>query len=205
MNKTKKTIPIFPLNGVLLLPGGNLPLNIFEPRYIEMIDYAFKHEKLIGMIQNKNNDSEDLFDTGCIGKISSYTETEDNRYIINLSGFSRFKILKEVKIDQKFRMCEVDFSEEKYFFEFDKTNFNKDSFIKKVNSYLSDNGMATDIESVTKIDDKSLITMVAMVCPFDASEKQMLLESKNIDDLLSILISLMDFSKSNIYQSKSIN
>ena len=156
MNKTKKTIPIFPLNGVLLLPGGNLPLNIFEPRYIEMIDYAFKHEKLIGMIQNKNNDSEDLFDTGCIGKISSYTETEDNRYIINLSGFSRFKILKEVKIGQKFTMCEVDFSEEKYFFEFDKTNFNKDSFIKKVNIYLSDNGMAADIESVTKIDDKCL-------------------------------------------------
>ena len=205
MGKTKKTIPIFPLNGVLLLPGGNLPLNIFEPRYIEMIDYAFKHEKLIGMIQNKKNDSEDLFDVGCIGKISSYTETEDDRYIINLSGFSRFKILKEVKVDQKFRICEVDFNEEKYFFEFDKTNFNKDSFIKKVNSYLSDNGMAADIESVTKIDDKSLITMVAMVCPFDASEKQMLLESKNIDDLLSILISLMDFSKSNIHQSKSIN
>ena len=205
MGKTKKTIPIFPLNGVLLLPGGNLPLNIFEPRYLDMIDYAFKHEKLIGMIQNKKNDSEDLFDVGCIGKISSYTETEDNRYIINLSGFSRFNILKEVKVDQKFRICEVDFNEEKYFFEFDKTNFDKNSFIKKVNRYLSDNGMAADIESVTKIDDKSLITMVAMVCPFDANEKQMLLESKNIDDLLSILISLMDFSNSNIYQNKSIN
>jgi Uncharacterized protein, similar to the N-terminal domain of Lon protease len=205
MDRTKKTIPIFPLNGVLLLPGGNLPLNIFEPRYIDMIDYAFKNEKLIGMIQNKKNDSEDLFDIGCIGKISSYTETEDDRYVINLSGFSRFKILKEVKVDQKFRMCEVDFSEEKYFFEFDKTNFDKNSFIKKVNRFLSDNGMAADIESITKIDDKSLITMVAMICPFDVNEKQMLLESKNIDDLLNILISLIDFSNSNIYQNKSIN
>ena len=92
MDNYPTQIPIFPLSGALLLPSGNLPLNIFEPRYISMIDYVLSNEKFIGMVQPKNDGSKNLFATGCLGKITAYNETEDNRYIINLKGLSKFII-----------------------------------------------------------------------------------------------------------------
>ena len=105
--KTPNTIPVFPLSGALLLPSGNLPLNIFEPRYIAMINYALRHDKLVGMIQPKKENSDKLFETGCVGKITTYNETEDNRYIINLFGISKFHIKKEVRHSEKFRIFDI--------------------------------------------------------------------------------------------------
>ena len=106
MNKSE-IIPVFPLSGAFLLPSGNLPLNIFEPRYVDMVDYAFKKNKLIGMIQPKNQNSTELFKIGCIGKITSFSETQDKRYLINLYGLSRFKIIKEVQNEKKFKTFEI--------------------------------------------------------------------------------------------------
>ena len=103
-------IPIFPLDGALLLPKGNLPLNIFEPRYIQMLDYSMKNEKMIGMIQinQKSKKTNGLYTTGCLGKITQYNETDDGRYMINLSGVIRFHFVKEEKTNEKFRKLTVD-------------------------------------------------------------------------------------------------
>ena len=113
INKLPNIIPIFPLSGALLLPNGNLPLNIFEPRYIDMIDHAMKTDKIIGMIQenSKNKEFNNLYSIGCLGKITQYNETDDGRYIINLNGLIRFKFIKEEESYQKFRKLRVDYSD----------------------------------------------------------------------------------------------
>ena len=99
-------IPIFPLNGAIMFPKTNLPLNIFEERYIDMIDYAFSNKRLIGMVQQKPDKS--LFDIGCYGKITFFNETPDKRYTINLEGLSRFKIISEIDSGYNFRICKID-------------------------------------------------------------------------------------------------
>lgn len=206
MNKIIKTIPIFPLNGALLLPGGNLPLNIFEPRYIAMVNCALSKDKIIGMIQFQENSSKQTFHIGCAGKISSFSETKDKRYLINLYGVSKFKILDEIKHKKKFRIFNVQFEDSNNSFsKFDSNLFNKKLFINKINQYLKTNDMSANLESVSKIDSKSLILMIAMICPFDVNEKQMLLETKNINHLVEILIKLIDFSTHKYYENKRIN
>ena len=206
MNKILKHIPIFPLNGALLLPGGNLPLNIFEPRYIDMVDYALSKEKLIGMIQTQEDKSKVGFKVGCIGKISSYSETDDQRYLINLHGLSRFKILEEINHDKEFKIFNVEYENIKNTFDdFDSNLFNKDNFINKIIEYLREKGMNADLESLIQIDSKALIIMIAMICPFNINEKQMLLECKNINHLIEIIEKLIFFSKNQNFDNQTIN
>ena len=108
INLLPKSIPIFPLNGALLLPGGNLPLNIFEPRYLSMVDYAMKNEKMIGMIQEKESKkTNNLYTIGCLGKITQFNEIEENKYFINLSGIIRFKLVQEIQTLEKFRKLDI--------------------------------------------------------------------------------------------------
>ena len=107
MKRHSKLIPVFPLSGALLLPMGNMPLNIFEPRYISMVDYALSHEKLIGMIQTKINSSNKLYKVGCVGKITSFNETHDKRYLVNLNGLSKFFLLEELDVIHDFRIFKV--------------------------------------------------------------------------------------------------
>ena len=205
MNRIINSIPIFPLSGVILLPNGNLPLNIFEPRYIAMIDYALKKDKIIGMIQPKKN-TKNLFKMGCVGKITSFSETNDNRYLINLCGLTRFTILNEKKNKDQFRVFEVEYEElKKNFNKFDKKLFNKNLFAKKIKLYFEKNGLVLDFNSINKIDDKSLIKMIAMICPFGVNEKQMLLEAQDINNLLKILEALLDFSINKKFENDSIN
>ena len=105
-------IPIFPLNGALLLPNGNLPLNIFEPKYISMVDFAMKNEKVIGMIQENPNSNEknEFYTVGCLGRINQYHETEDGRYLINLNGIIRYKYYQEEKTEEHFRKIRVNYN-----------------------------------------------------------------------------------------------
>ena len=188
MNKILKHIPIFPLNGALLLPGGNLPLNIFEPRYIDMVDYALSKDKTIGMIQTQEDKSKVSFKVGCVGKISSFSETDDQRYLINLRGVSRFEILEEIKHDKDFKIFNVEYENPKNTFaNFNSDLFNKNNFINKILEYLKEKGMNADLESLLQIDSKALIIMIAMICPFNINEKQMLLESKDINHLIEII------------------
>ncbi len=199
-------IPVFPLSGALLLPSGNLPLNIFEPRYIDMINYALGHNKLIGMIQPKITNPKELFKIGCVGKITTYNETEDNRFVINLKGLSKFQIIDEIQHDKKFRLFNIKTEEESSNFnKFDKNLFDKDNFIGKIKFFFDKKGLVTDLKSLDKIDDKSLIIMVAMICPFSTNEKQALLESKNINTLANTILSLFEFEINQKNDYETIN
>ena len=199
-------IPVFPLSGALLLPSGNLPLNIFEPRYIDMVNYALSHNKLIGMIQPRTTNPKELFKIGCVGKITTYNEAEDNRFVINLKGLSKFQIIDEIQHDKEFRLFNIKTEKENSNFnKFDKNLFNKDNFIRKIKFFFDKKGLVTNLKSLDQIDDKSLIIMVAMICPFSINEKQALLESKNINSLANTILSLFEFEINQKNKYETIN
>ena len=182
-----KKIPIFPLSNFIVFPKTTVPLNIFEPRYIEMINESMKSNKLIGMIQPKNsinNQSQpNLHDIGCLGKITSFKETEDGRYIIELKGLIRFKIIKEINNAKSYREYEIDFQ-----------NFNHDLEEKKEDLKFSDlelifkdlktlfetRGFIINWKELEKQSLDETINALAMASPFTLEEKQVLLESKNL-------------------------
>ncbi|PPR47873.1 MAG: Lon protease [Alphaproteobacteria bacterium MarineAlpha5_Bin9] len=199
-------IPVFPLAGAVLLPEGNLPLNIFEKRYIAMVDYALANKKLIGMIQTNAKDNNKLYNIGCLGKITSYSETDDNRYLINLRGVSKFKIINEINNDRGFRQFEVTYKRMDYKIDvnFDTDNM-KALFINRVKNYLKSNDMVVEDSSLKKINYKNLLIMMAMICPFSVNEKQALLESKNINELSNKINTLFEFSSKNTNSDETIN
>jgi len=200
-----KNVPVFPLSGAILLPKANLPLNIFEDRYIEMIDYALSKEKVIGMIQPQEN-SKELYKVGCLGKITSYNETEDGRYIINLFGKNRFKIIKEIDASSKFRMFHIKHKEvNESDFDMNKRSFNKKIIIEKLKLFFKKTESKMNLNSIENIDSGDLVKMIAMACPFKINEKQMLLESKNVNDLAKNLMDLFDSYASNNNLSDTIN
>ena len=184
-----KNIPIFPLSNFIIFPKTAVPLNIFEPRYIDMVNDCMKSNKLIGMIQPKNLKSNskinvDLYDIGCLGKITSFKETNDGRFLIELKGVIRFKIIKEIKSNKKYRECEVSYE-----------NFSDDLSDKKENLKFSDlelifkdlktlfekRGFIINWRELEKQSLNETINALAMASPFTLEEKQALLEAKNID------------------------
>jgi len=191
-------IPIFPLSGVIVFPDADLPLNIFEPRYIEMIDYSLSTDKLIGIIQplKKNN----LYEYGCIGKITNFNETKDGRYIISLQGLNLFTPKNEVFKNTKFRLFEVERHENIAENKFIEENFNKISLIEKFKNFCKLNDSTADLNIIKSIESRDLIKLVAMVSPFNSAEKQMLLETRGLNELSENIISLFEF-----YDIKSPN
>ena len=185
MQNLPKKIPIFPLSNFIIFPKTSVPLNIFEPRYIKMVDESMKTNKFIGMIQPKNSKSEnelELYNIGCLGKIISFKETEDKRYLIELKGINRFEIIREIKSEKSYRECEVNYQ-----------NFNSDVEHTKIDLKFSDLELIfRDLKSVFKkrgliinwkgLEKQSLdeiINALAMASPFTLEEKQILLETKN--------------------------
>ena len=196
-------IPIFPLNGAVLFPDTSLPLNIFEDRYIDMVNYALGKKRLIGMIQS--NEEGDLYKIGCVGKIHSFNETADGRYLISLQGTTCFEINNELKVDYKFRMVKcnliqnIDEVEDR--FTNDEKSFLLDSFkkfieIKKIN---------LDLAEIEKIEFIQLVKFIAMVSPFNYIEKQTLLETKNQREFYSKLVSIIELEIFSGLENKSIN
>ena len=195
-------IPIFPLNGAVLFPGTSLPLNIFEKRYIEMVDYALSRERCIGMIQSdeKNN----LYNIGCIGKIHSFSETADGRYLISLHGKNCFKIKKELEKNYKFRLIEaemLDFDEDKNFID-DKQ---KNNLLEKYSKYIKVKKINLNFEEIKNIDFNQIIKFIAMISPFSDLEKQVLLETKNLSDFYKKLHSILELEIVEDNNSKTIN
>ena len=183
-----KTIPVFPLSNFIIFPRTTVPLNIFEPRYIDMINDSMKTDKLIGMIQPKNNknnevNSIDLYKIGCMGKITSFKETEDGRFIIDLKGIIRFKITKEILSNKKYRECNVDFEN---FYEdlTDKTENIKftdlELIFKDLKKLFERRGFIINWKALEKQSLDETINALAMASPFTLEEKQVLLEAKNI-------------------------
>ena len=189
MNKKEKfpnKISVFPLSNFIFFPNTNVPLNIFEPRYIEMINDSMKSSRLIGMVQPKKNtggSTDGLYDIGCLGKITSFSETEDGRYLIVLNGLSRFKIVEEIKNDKLYRECKISFEK----FEND-TNTNKEDIkfsdlkliFKDFKSFFEKRGFAINWNELEKQSLEQTINALAMASPFSLEEKQILLETKNL-------------------------
>jgi len=186
MNKKEnlpKIIPVFPLSNFIIFPGTSVPLNIFEEKYIEMIDDSMKTNKMLGLIQPKNNSIPDLHSVGCLGKITSFEEASDGRYLIDISGLTRFKVVKEIKNKKKYRECEVNFD-----------NFKKDIDLKEEQLKSPDlellfqnlkllfkkKGYIINWKSLEKQNLNDAINALAMTSPFTIEEKQMLLESENL-------------------------
>ena len=183
-----KIIPIFPLSNFIIFPKTTVPLNIFEPRYLDMVNDSMKSDKLIGMIQPKNSKDENnipkLHNVGCLGKITSFRETEDGRYLIELKGKIRFQILSEINTDKKYRSVEVnyddysnDLSEEK-----EKLKFSDLELIfKDLKSLFEKRGFIINWKALEKQSLNETINALAMASPFSLEEKQILLEAKNLD------------------------
>ena len=181
-----KKISVFPLSNLIIFPNTSIPLNIFESRYIEMVNDSMKSDRIIGIIQPKKqkNGISQLYDVGCAGKITSFNETEDGRYLIVISGISRFKILKEINNNKPYRECEISFDE---YIEDTIENYNEIKFtdleliFKNLKTLFKKKGYSINWEELEKQSlDQTLNTLV-MASPFSLEEKQALLETININ------------------------
>lgn len=191
-------IPVFPLRGAILLPRAQLPLNIFEPRYLAMTDYALGHGRLIGMARPRHEDDVNptLYDVGCAGRISSFMETGDGRYLLTLTGISRFRITSERLADGGFRLADVDWSSftlDRYQ-EPEENDLLRERVIELLMRYLENVGLRADWDSIEGASAETIINSVAVTCPFEPDEKQAILEAKTIEDRGETLIALMEMS-----------
>ena len=179
-------IPVFPLSNFIIFPEITVPLNIFEPRYINMVDDSMKNSRMIGMIQPKKNSNiqnPELFDIGCLGKITSFNETDDGRYLIVLNGLTRFKIQKEIQNNKLYREYEVSFSDYKNDINIKKEEIkfsDLELIFKNLKSLFEKNGYLINWEELKKQSLNQTINTLAMASPFSIEEKQALLETENL-------------------------
>ena len=191
-----ESLPVFPLSRVVLLPGIQLPLNIFEPRYLAMVDHAMKTDRLIGMIQPKSGAHQgDLFRTGCAGRISAFEETEDGRYLILLRGVCRFDIDSEEPLDAKgFRRVKplwTPYAQD--LIPAEDSDVCREAMLKTLRPYLAKMDMGCDQwESMRHIGCDRLVSTLTMICPFSADEKQMLLEAPTLPDRMKVLRAFLE-------------
>ena len=181
--KLPNKIPIFPLSDFIFFPNTNVPLNIFEPRYIKMINDSMKSSRLIGMVQPKKN-LDQLYDIGCLGKISSFSETEDGRYLIILNGLSRFKIIKEIKNEKLYRECEISFNDFQDDIKISKEEIKFSDLkliFKDLKNLFDRRGYSINWDELKKKNLEQTINALAMASPFSLEEKQTLLETKNLN------------------------
>lgn len=195
-----ETIPVFPLPGALLLPRGRLPLHIFEPRYLAMIDDCLKtRTRLIGMVQPrevpKGNGSK-LHAIGCAGRLTQFSETEDGRYMVTLSGVCRYRVKNEIEGFAPYRTCDVTWSG----FERDLGQVEKDAcfdrkrFLGLLERYFDAEELRTDWGSLTEAEDELLINALSMLCPFEPEDKQALLEAPDLTTRRETLVTLIEFA-----------
>ncbi len=195
-------LPIFPLNGAVLFPGTSLPLNIFETRYIEMIDYALARDRKIGMIQT--DEKNELFNVGCVGKINSFNETNDGRYLISLHGIKCFKIINEIEQDYSFRLINASLVE-LYEKEGEISKDQKESLLKLYGKYIKNKNINLSLEEIDNIETDQIIKFIAMVSPFKNIDKQALLETESLLDFYSKLKSIIELELIGDFQNKTIN
>ncbi|MBD1141272.1 LON peptidase substrate-binding domain-containing protein [Pelagibacterales bacterium SAG-MED39] len=184
-----KKLPVFPLSNFIIFPNTTVPLNIFEQRYIDMINDSMRSDKLIGMIQpkfskNNNGETPELHKIGCMGKITSFKETKDSRYLIELKGIIRFKIISEIQSNKKYRECEINF--ENYYEDLGSKKENikfsdLELIFKDLKSLFEKRGFIINWNALEKQSLNETIDALAMASPFTVEEKQVLLESKNLE------------------------
>ena len=180
-------IPIFPLSNFIIFPNTTVPLNIFEPRYIQMIDDSMKSDRMIGMIQPKKSGKlkkPDLYEVGCIGKITSFNETEDGRYLIIISGVSRFNVEEEIETNKLYRVCKVNYKNyiEDVDEKVDKFKVKDlDKIFKDLKNLFEKKGFMVDWSNLKKQDFSNTLNTLSMASPFSLEEKQVLLETKDLN------------------------
>ena len=192
-----EAIPVFPLPGALLLPRSRLPLHVFEPRYLAMIEDVLKTpDRLIGMIQtSEQNGEERMQSIGCAGRLTQFSETEDGRYMLTLSGISRYRIRNEVTGFTPYRRFEVNWSG----FEQDKSvcekdpNFDRKNFFNLLSRYFQSRGLSTDWETLKDADDELLINSLSMLLDFETEEKQALLEAPSLVTRRETIVTLIEY------------
>ena len=205
--KYPRQIPVFPLSGVIYFPRTNLPLNIFEDRYLDLVNDSFRSNKLMGMVQSKKENNL-IYKVGCLGKISDFQETSDGRILINLTGLTRFEITKEITNKKKYREFEVDY---KKFLKdtLDPKNitlaYDKINFMEKVKNFFEKNGLMINWKEFEKLDETQKINTLSMIAPISNEEKQKLLETVSLSDKTSTLLNIIKFySYDNSYDKETI-
>jgi Lon protease-like protein len=194
------TVPIFPLEGALLLPGGRMPLNIFEPRYLQMVDEAIAGPRLIGMIQPsldgalRADGEPELCNIGCVGRIIALSESGDGRYLISLQGVCRFRIVQELTAKTPFRQCRLapflaDLDEDQAEAEIDRP-----SLLRAFRAYLQANDLEADWESVSRAENAMLVNALSMMAPYGPAEKQALLEAADLKTRAETLIAITEMA-----------
>ena len=194
-------IPVFPLPGALLLPRGQMPLNIFEPRYLAMIDDALRSgQRLIGMIQpdpvNSKPDEQKphLFSIGCVGRITQFAESGDGRYLIQLTGIARYRLKEELVVDTSYRQCRVDY----WPFVGDFTPrkgedaVDRKALLHALSHFLEANNLKTDWEGIENAPNEALVNALAMMSPYGAAEKQAMLEAPDLKTRAEILVAVTE-------------
>jgi len=202
-------LPIFPLSGVLLLPGGRLPLNIFEPRYLAMTQDAIAGHRLIGMVQpaEEPGDGQDsppvhkggapVYGIGCAGRITAFSETDDGRVLLTLSGLARFRILEELDPKDGYRRVTVDWSgwrEDLQPEALTTGHIDRERLLQALRGYFASTGLSGDWDAIQETPDERLVTSLAMICPFEPSEKQALLEAPDLAERARTMTAIMEMS-----------
>ena len=191
-------IPIFPLTGVLLLPHGKLPLNIFEPRYLNMITAALAGHRMIGMVQPtgpNEGDQPDIYKTGCAGRITSFNESEDGRYLVTLSGLIRFDLAEELPLRDGYRVAVPDWSP--YcddLAEETSAGVDRDRMLRALKGYFTVNDVDANWDAIKDTTTDRLVNALAMMCPFQPSEKQALLEALSLGDRANVMVALLEMA-----------
>ncbi len=191
------SFPVFPLTGALLLPRGKLPLNIFEPRYLAMTEDAMAAGRMFGMIQPdplrpRLETGPSLYRVGCLGRLTSFSETDDGRFLITLTGLSRFAIIEELSPRRGYRRVQADFSDFVGDLDLpDVPGFDRKELMAALRGYFSHRGFEANWDAIGQMDDETLVITLAMVCPFESAEKQALLEAPTPPDRAATLLALL--------------
>ena len=211
MKNLPTKLPVFPLSNFIIFPKTTVPLNIFEPRYIDMISDSMQSNKLIGMIQPKNSIDKDnnpeLYDVGCAGKITSFNETEDGRFLIELKGLTRFKNIKEIKTEKKYRVLEVSYESfyQDLINEKEEIKFSDLELIfKDLKSLFEKRGFIINWKALEKQSLDETINALAMASPFTLEEKQILLEAENLDLRKNKIAEILKTYTFDIYENNTI-
>ena len=212
MKKFPDIISVFPLSNFIMFPNTTVPLNIFEPRYIDMINDSMKAERLIGMIQpnykdNKNNIKPDLYQVGCLGKIINFQETKNGNFLIELKGLTRFKILEEINTNNKYRSCKVNFDD----FQADLNNSKEnikfsdlELIFKDLKSLFEKKGFIINWKALEKQSLDETINALAMASPFTLEEKQILLEAPNLDLRKNKISEILKTYSFDLYENSTL-
>ena len=210
-NELPKTIPVFPISNFIIFPKTTVPLNIFEPRYIQMINDSMKSDKLIGMVQpkssSKNQSIPIIHEVGCLGKITSFKETEDGRYLIELRGLIRFKIIKEIKSSKKYQKYEIDFQDFNH--DLDEKNeeikfSDLELIFKDLKSLFEKRGFIINWKELEKQSLDEIINALAMASPFTLEEKQVLLEAENLNIRKNKIAEILSTYTYDIFGNKTL-